>query len=109
MKKIKTYSDFLIIILIGLAFFFLSPSSAGKLVDDTDDKVKKMAIPVKVIPATKGLIQEYIKLSGDVRASSTVDVLSNTSGKILDIRVKEGQYVVKDQILGTVDPSRPGT
>jgi len=109
MKKIITYSVFLIIIGIGFAFFFLSPSSAGKSADNIDDISKKIAIPVKVIPATIGLIQEYIKLSGDVRASSTVDVLSNTSGKILGIRVKEGQYVLKDQILGTVDPSRPGT
>jgi len=109
MRKIITYSVFLTIIGIGFAFFFLSPSSEDKSYDNTDGKSKKVAIPVKVIPATTGLIQEYIKLSGDVRASSTVDVLSNTSGKILGIRVKEGQYVVKDQILGTVDPSRPGT
>ncbi len=53
-------------------------------------------------------LDAYLEFGGDVAASSSVDVLPDTSGKLTGIRVKTGDYVKKNQLLAEVDPSRPG-
>jgi RND family efflux transporter MFP subunit len=37
-----------------------------------------------------------------------VDVFADTSGKLTKLNVRLGQYVVKDQVIAEIDPSRPG-
>lgn len=108
MKKLKTLLVFAVILGAAAAFFFLSPGGLKKLTKDTNVVEEEITFPVKVIPATEGSIQEYIRLSGDVQASSTIDVMPDASGKLSRIKVKEGRYVSKGQILAYIDPSRPG-
>lgn len=66
------------------------------------------AIPVITISAVKGTLQDYIHLSGDINAASTVAVYPDVSGTIASISVREGDYVSSGQVVGYVDPSRPG-
>jgi multidrug efflux pump subunit AcrA (membrane-fusion protein) len=63
---------------------------------------------VNTTTAVEGQIQDYLALSGDVEASSTVDVYSDAAGKVAYLSVSVGQRVRKDQVLLAVDPSRPG-
>lgn len=109
MNKIVTIIVFIVIIGAGAAFFFLAPKSGSGQQQSMESTVENKIIPVKVVPATEGRLQNYIKLSGDVTPSSTIDVMPNTSGKLTNIHVKLGDYVVKNQIIARVDPSRPGS
>jgi len=63
---------------------------------------------VNVAPASKGQIRDYLSLSGDIIASSTVDTFSDAAGKVSKIYVSVGSRVRKDDPIAEVDPSRPG-
>ena len=108
MKTFKTVLVFLIIIAAAAAFFFLLPGAQKNISSKAKQEDEKILIPVSVIPASEGSIQQYIKLSGEVKASSSIDVTPDTNGKLASIEVKAGDYVKKNQVLGTVDGSRPG-
>ena len=69
------------------------------------------AIPVFAVNTTtaaQGPIQDFIGLSGDVIASSTVDAFAEAAGRVERVFVSVGQRVVRGQSIATVDPSRPG-
>lgn len=104
-KKIITYGIFAAIILAAALFFFLMP---GQDKVNREGNLENLKIPVKTVEASVGMIQEYIRLNGDVQASSTVVVVPDTSGKLTEIRVKAGQFVRKGEVLALVNPSRPG-
>jgi len=63
---------------------------------------------VNTIAAAQGPIQDFIGLSGDVIASSTVDAFSEAAGRVEQVFVTIGQQVARGQAIATVDPSRPG-
>lgn len=53
-------------------------------------------------------LDEYLEFGGDVEATSSVDIMPDASGKLINIRVQVGDNVKRNQILAEVDPSRPG-
>jgi len=63
---------------------------------------------VNTTTAVSGQIQDYITLSGDIFAGSTVDVYSDAAGKITQIFVSVGNRVTRGASIAAVDPSRPG-
>jgi len=68
-------------------------------------------VPVFAVNTTltaKGQIQDYIMLTGDIVAGSTVDVYSDAAGKIYALHVSAGSRVSRGTPIATIDPSRPG-
>jgi multidrug efflux pump subunit AcrA (membrane-fusion protein) len=63
---------------------------------------------VNTMDAVQGQISDYLALSGDLVATSTVDAYSEAAGKVSRIMVAIGSYVNKDAPIAEVDPSRPG-
>jgi membrane fusion protein, multidrug efflux system len=63
---------------------------------------------VNTTTATKGEIKDYLALSGDVVASSTVDAYSDIAGKVTRLYVSVGQKVKKGDPIAEIDPNRPG-
>jgi len=63
---------------------------------------------VNTVLAVSGQIQDYITLSGDIHAGSTVDVYSDAAGKITQLYVSVGSRVNRGAYIAAVDPSRPG-
>jgi multidrug efflux pump subunit AcrA (membrane-fusion protein) len=69
------------------------------------------AVPVFAVNTTaavKGQIRDYLALSGDIVAGSTVDVYSDVAGKVARLFVSVGSQVAKGARLAEIDPSRPG-
>lgn len=58
---------------------------------------------VMTVPIVRQDIQESLSLSGPISGTDSVDVVSNLHAEVLDIRVKEGDKVEKDQLLATLD------
>lgn len=52
---------------------------------------------------TRGNIEEALSVSGPVSGTDSVDVVSNLHAEVLEIQVKEGDKVEKDQVLAVVD------
>ncbi|MDR0494157.1 MAG: efflux RND transporter periplasmic adaptor subunit, partial [Treponema sp.] len=69
---------------------------------------QKAVFAVNTTTAVKGQIQDYITLSGDIVAGSTVDVYSDAAGKVAEVYVSVGQRVNRGGQIAAVDPSRPG-
>lgn len=65
-------------------------------------------IAVKTITAEKGSINDYLKLSGDVDASESIDVYPDVAGKISRVYVKEGDFVYKNAKIADVDRNKAG-
>ena len=63
---------------------------------------------VNTTTAVQGQIRDYLALSGDIVAGSTVDAYSDAVGKITRLYVSVGSRVRKDDPIAEVDPSRPG-
>ncbi|MFR5601139.1 MAG: efflux RND transporter periplasmic adaptor subunit [Lachnospiraceae bacterium] len=63
------------------------------------------AMPVAVMPLAKGDITEKLSINGPVSGTDSVDVVSNLHTEVLDILVKEGDQVKKDQLLAVLDSS----
>jgi len=63
---------------------------------------------VNTTQTVKGQIQDYIALSGDIVAGSTVDAYSEAAGKVTRLFVAVGNRVNKGAPIASVDPSRPG-
>ena len=68
-------------------------------------------VPVFAVNTTspaQGQIRDYLALSGDIVAGSTVDTYSEAAGKITRLYVGAGSVVRKGDPIALVDPSRPG-
>jgi len=63
---------------------------------------------VNTTTAVQGQIRDYLPLSGDIIATSTVDTYSDAAGKVSKLYVSVGSRVRKDDPVAEVDPSRPG-
>jgi multidrug efflux pump subunit AcrA (membrane-fusion protein) len=63
---------------------------------------------VNTTGAAQGQIRDYLALSGDIVAGSTVDTYSDAAGKITRLYVTVGSRVNRGSPIASVDPSRPG-
>jgi multidrug efflux pump subunit AcrA (membrane-fusion protein) len=63
---------------------------------------------VNTTAAVQGQIRDYLALSGDIIAGSTVDTYSDAAGKITRVFVSVGDRVGQGASIAEVDPSRPG-
>jgi multidrug efflux pump subunit AcrA (membrane-fusion protein) len=71
----------------------------------------KTEVPVFAVntsTAIQGQIWDYLALSGDIVAGTTVDVYSDVAGKVSRLYVDVGSQVGRDAPVAAVDPSKPG-
>ena len=77
----------------------------------TVHEVTAQAAPVYAVNtmnASEGVIMDYLSLSGDIAASSTVDAYSDAAGKVTRLFTAVGNRVNRGDPIAEVDPSRPG-
>ena len=110
MKKTIGIISFISVLILVAGFFILADPGTQSAGAPGSDRLEdqQTAISVETIPAVAGKIQDYIMISGDIKAASSVSVYPDVSGTLDSIRVNEGDYVQVDQHLAYVDPSRPG-
>ncbi|MEG0368529.1 MAG: efflux RND transporter periplasmic adaptor subunit, partial [Hungatella sp.] len=58
---------------------------------------------VMTTPVVRGDMVENLSLSGPISGTDSVDVVSNLHAEVLEIAVKEGDSVQKDQLLAVID------
>ncbi|MDR2759831.1 MAG: efflux RND transporter periplasmic adaptor subunit [Spirochaetaceae bacterium] len=66
------------------------------------------ATAVRVAPVSRGTIEKYLVVNGDVIMRTQVSIFPTVGGKLTEIRLQPGDTVWKGQIVAMVDPSRPG-
>ncbi|MCX8125100.1 MAG: efflux RND transporter periplasmic adaptor subunit [Spirochaetes bacterium] len=98
----KTILTVVVIIIAIIAAYRLVVYVANKI---NPKKVveEERVIPVKAAKAVRMDITKTLNLSGDIVGKEVVNVFSQVPGKVMEILVKEGQFVKKGQVLFRVD------
>jgi len=109
----KLFGKILLLNLLFAAFCFSgcekkNTEDESAEVPETSDVRQSSVFAVTTTTAAKGQIRDYIGLSGDIIASSTVDVFSETAGRVAEVYVHVGQRVSRGQNVAAIDPARPG-
>lgn len=81
---------------IAAALIVVSGAFGGK---------KEVGMPVMTAALTKGEVEEVLSISGPVSGTDSAEVVSRLHAEILEILVKEGDKVEKDQVLARLDPT----
>jgi multidrug efflux pump subunit AcrA (membrane-fusion protein) len=68
-----------------------------------ETKLEKNITPVEVELVKKGSLTLSLNLIGDIKGKEEVDIFPKASGKLVEMRVKEGDRVKKDQVVAVVD------
>jgi len=104
MKNRSFLYSFFVLAIVSL--FCLFASCGGKKSGGPGQNVPVFAVNTST--AVQGQIWDYIALSGDIIAGSTVDVYSDVAGKVTQIYVEIGRRVNRGAPIAAVDPSKPG-
>ncbi|MDR2028914.1 MAG: efflux RND transporter periplasmic adaptor subunit [Treponema sp.] len=99
---------YIAVLLTGTAILTLGCDWLG---GKKDDAAKSPDIPVFAVntsTAVQGQIWDYLALSGDIVAGTTVDVYSDVAGKVSRLYVDIGSQIARDAPVAAVDPSKPG-
>lgn len=77
-------------------------------VDAEGGEVKKeaMKVPVEVAVASRSAVTAAFQGTANLVAEAEAEVVTKTSGVVLDIRVEEGDYVKAGQVLARLDSER---
>ncbi|GHV87518.1 membrane protein [Spirochaetia bacterium] len=106
-----------VLALMGLILFsgcdrISSPTGGGNTGANGPAAAVAPAVPVFAVNTTtavQGQIRDYLSLSGDIIAGSTVDAYSEVAyGKVNRLYVAVGARVDRGDPLVAIDPSRPG-
>lgn len=116
MKKFFGILIFILFVGGAVAFFLLTgpQSESGPLSGRGPGQAagksaaEEKVLPVRTTQASVGEIEDYIRISGNVQAASTVNIMPDAAGEVTVLNVHPGDYVQKDATLAKVDPSRPG-
>jgi len=71
-------------------------------------EVEEPVYAVNTTKTVRGQIRDYIPLSGDIVAGSTVDAYSEAAGRVTQLFVSVGDRVSRGTPIASIDPSRPG-
>ncbi|MEG2349409.1 MAG: biotin/lipoyl-binding protein, partial [Hungatella sp.] len=90
-KKLKVV---LAVAVLAALIVVIAAVSAGK------NKAQEVVMTTSVV---RGDMVENLSLSGPISGTDSVDVVSNLHAEVLEIAVKEGDSVQKDQLLAVID------
>jgi RND family efflux transporter MFP subunit len=68
----------------------------------------RSATAVRVSEVASGTISNSVVINGDVLVSTQVSIFPSMAGKLTRLNYRVGDWVNRGQIVGEVDPSRPG-
>ena len=105
---VRCLETFFLCSLFIFLFSLLFSGCNGQKKDDIENQARTPVFAVNTTYAVQGPIQDYLALSGNTVASSTVDTFSDAAGKINRIYVSIGSRVQRGDPVVAVDPSRPG-
>ena len=84
------------------------PASGGFPGAASNSSNASSTVAVEAENLSRGNVNQFIRVNGDVVSDVSVDIFSDVSGKLVENKVKLGSYVQKGQVIAVVNPSTPG-
>jgi multidrug efflux pump subunit AcrA (membrane-fusion protein) len=101
-----------IILAVATVVYLLRVTAINRAREEKAARIKALeaetVIPVRVAPVTTGSVEKVLRYTGTVEAADRVQVNSKVAGRIVALRVKEGDAVAKGQVVAVVDPEVTG-
>nr|WP_321264496.1 efflux RND transporter periplasmic adaptor subunit [uncultured Sphaerochaeta sp.] len=109
-KRIVGVSVLVILILAATSVIVINPFAGliEKQKASETEVVEDATVSVAVQALEPRNLQNVIQGNGNVIDPSSIDVYPEVAGTLTSLLVKVGEQVEKDQVMGTVDPSRAG-
>ena len=83
-----------------------SESSSERSSDGEEADAPELApIPVDTVVVTQGSIASYLSATANLIAEDDIKILAESEGRVVELRVEEGDTVQKGQVLATLDRS----
>ncbi len=92
---------------IGISMTVSGISNKAKAASAAAERTETV-FAVSTTTAARGELKDYLEFGGDVNAKTNIDILPDTAGRIVEVRVRVGDSVERNQVIALVDPSRPG-
>ncbi|MCJ7577827.1 MAG: efflux RND transporter periplasmic adaptor subunit [candidate division Zixibacteria bacterium] len=93
----------ILIILVVVVFIVYRAKVVLERTRLEETKLEKSITPVEVEVVKKGNLTLSLNLIGDIKGKEEIDIFPKASGKLLELKVKEGDRVKKDQVVAVVD------
>ena len=76
-----------------------------------EDVTVETAIPVHAVPVQIGTVEDVVFITGAIEAGDRADVIAKipTPGRLMEVMVKKGDQVSKNQVLARVDRDEVGS
>lgn len=101
-----------IIVVVAAVVYFMRVGAIQKSKEEKAARMKAIeseaVIPVRVAPVTTGTVEKVLRYTGIVEAADKVQVNSKVAGRIIAVKVEEGDQVAKDEVIAVVDPEVTG-
>ncbi len=93
----------IILVVIGIIALYRFGTFIAHKISPKKQVEEEHVIPVKAAKAIRMNIVKSLNLSGDIVGKEVVHVFPQVPGKVMEILVKEGQYVRKGQVIMKID------
>jgi multidrug efflux pump subunit AcrA (membrane-fusion protein) len=98
-----------VLLCAGALIFFSACTGADKEAAAQEKAAQDAPVfAVNTTLAVQGRIRDYLPLSGDIVAGTTVDVYSDAAGKVVRVYASVGDRIARGAPIAAVDPSRAG-
>jgi membrane fusion protein (multidrug efflux system) len=102
----------LVVVVAAVAVFLIRLRAIERSAREREDLVNQVngeqVTPVVVAGVVTGRIERTLNYTGTVEPEDEVDVYSKISGRIVSVKVEEGDRVEKDATLAVIDPEITG-
>lgn len=97
-----------LVIILGLGYLVFAQLNENKQIIDEQSaprKEVKLQIPVTTQRVNSTMIRDSLVINGTLEAKKELTVVAESSGRITDLLVQEGQYIRKGQAIAKIDDS----
>ena len=107
MSKIHKISRLILLSFFAAGILF-SAASCKKKEEASAPVARERVYAVVTQKAAVAKLQDSIEINGEVDVKTNVAIYPEIGGKLVSLTVEVGDRVQKGQVIGTVDPSKPG-
>jgi membrane fusion protein (multidrug efflux system) len=101
-----------VVVVVAAVVYFVRVSSIERDRREREEMVNnsgsEVVVPVLTAPVIEGEVESILKYTGIVEPAEQVDVYPKVAGRIVSVKVDEGDEVRKDEVLAVIDPEITG-